>query len=89
MAVGLRLPTTYIAKEYMQTGGLMSYGPNYPDSYRRTADYFDKVLRGTKPADLPVEQPTRFDLVVNLITAKAIGLRIPENFLARTTEVIE
>ena len=67
----------------------MSYGPNYPDLFRRAADYVDKILRGTKPGDIPVEQPVRFDLVANMITAKAIGLTIPESFLLRADEVLE
>ena len=67
----------------------MSYGPNLPDLYRRTAEFVDRILRGTKPADIPVEQPTRFDLVVNLTTAKALGLTIPETFLVRADKVIE
>ena len=67
----------------------MSYGPNYPDLYRRAADYVDKLLRGAKPGDVPVEQPTKFDLLVNLSTAKALGLTIPETFLLRADEVIE
>ena len=67
----------------------MSYGPNIPDLFRRAAEYVDKILRGSKPADLPVEQPTKFDLVINLTTAKALGLTIPEQFLLRANEVIE
>jgi len=67
----------------------MSYGPNYPDMFRRTADLVDKILRGTKPADIPVEQPTKFEFVLNLTTAKALGLTIPESFLLRADEVIE
>ena len=67
----------------------MSYGPNFPDLFRRAAEYADKILRGTKPADLPVEQPTKFDLVINLTTAKALGLTISEQFLLRANEVIE
>jgi ABC-type uncharacterized transport system substrate-binding protein len=68
---------------------LISYGPNYPDLYRRAADYVDKLLRGAKPGDVPVEQPTKFDFVINLTTAKALGLTIPESFLLRVDEVIE
>jgi putative ABC transport system substrate-binding protein len=67
----------------------MSYGPNFPALFRRMADYVNKILRGTKPEDLPVEQPTRYDLIVNLTTAKALGLQIPESFLLRADEVIE
>ena len=77
------------AREYVEAGGLMSYGPNFPDLYRRAADYVDKVLRGAKPADLPVEQPTKFDLILNLTTAKVLGLTIPDTFLLRADEVIE
>jgi putative ABC transport system substrate-binding protein len=88
-AMGVRLPTVYNSREYVETGGLMSYGPNYPDLNRRAADYVDKILRGTKPGDIPVEQPTKFDLVINLITAKAIGVAIPSMLLARADEVIE
>ena len=67
----------------------MSYGPNFPDLFRRAADYVDKILRGAKPGDIPVEQPTKFDLIINLTTAKALGLAIPESFLLRANEVIE
>jgi putative ABC transport system substrate-binding protein len=89
LALGARLPTIYGSRENVNAGGLMSYGPNFPDLYRRTADFVDKILRGTKPADIPVEQPTKFDLVLNLTTAKALGLTIPEAFLLRADEVIE
>jgi putative tryptophan/tyrosine transport system substrate-binding protein len=89
LAVGARLPTMQGAREYVEAGGLMSYGPNFPDQFRRVADFVDKILRGTKPADIPVEQPTKFDLVINLTTAKALGLTIPESLLARADEVIE
>ena len=76
-------------REFVEAGGLMSYGPNFPDLFRRAAEYVDKILRRTNPADLPVEQPTKFDLVINLTTAKALGLTIPEAFLLRANEVIE
>ena len=88
LALGGRLPTMHNFREYVEAGGLMSYGPNLPDQYRHAAEFVDKILRGTKPADIPVEQPTRFDLVVNLTTAKALGLTIPESFLLRVDEVI-
>ena len=89
LAVGVRLPTMHGVREYVEAGGLMSYGPNVVDLYRRAADYVDKILRGAKPGDVPVEQPTKFDLVVNLTTAKALGLMVPESFLLRADEVIE
>jgi putative tryptophan/tyrosine transport system substrate-binding protein len=88
-ALAARLPTMFSQREYLEAGGLMSYGPNFPDLNRRAADYVDKVLRGAKPADLPVEQPTKFDLVVNLITARAIGITVPPTLLTRADEVIE
>jgi putative ABC transport system substrate-binding protein len=89
LALGARLPTIFNTRDYVQAGGLMSYGPNFPDLFRRAAVLVDKILRGTKPADLPVEQPTKFDLVINLTTAKAIGLTVPPTLLARADEVIE
>jgi putative ABC transport system substrate-binding protein len=89
LALGVRLPTMHGFREFAEAGGLMSYGPNFPDLFRRAAEYVDKILRGADPADLPVEQPTKFDLVVNLTTAKALGLTIPEPFLLRANEVIE
>jgi putative tryptophan/tyrosine transport system substrate-binding protein len=89
LAVGARLPTMYGLREYVEAGGLMSYGPNLPDQFRRVADIVDKILRGAKPGDIPVEQPTRFDLVINLTTANALGLEIPATLLARADEVIE
>ena len=89
LAVGARLPTMYGLREYVEAGGLMSYGPNLPDQFRRVADIVDKILRGTKPGDIPVEQPTRFDLVINLTTANALELEIPPTLLARADEVIE
>ena len=89
LALGQRLPTMQGARTYIEGGGLMSYGPSFQNMFRRSADYVDKILRGAKPADLPVEQPTKFELVVNLTTAKALGLTIPPTVLARADEVIE
>jgi putative ABC transport system substrate-binding protein len=89
LALAAHLPTIFNIRGYVAAGGLMSYGPNFPDMFRRTADVVDNILRGTKPGDIPVEQPTKFDLVINLTTAKALGLTIPESFLLRADEVIE
>jgi putative ABC transport system substrate-binding protein len=89
LAMGVRLPAIYDFREFVESGGLMSYGANFPDMFRRAADFADKILRGAKPWDIPVEQPTKFDFVINLTTAKALGLKIPESFLLRADEVIE
>jgi putative ABC transport system substrate-binding protein len=89
MALTARLPTSHNIRELVLAGGLVSYGPNIPDLFRRGGEYVDKILHGTKPADLPVEQPTKFDLVINLTTARALGLTIPESLLLRADEVIE
>jgi putative tryptophan/tyrosine transport system substrate-binding protein len=89
LATAARLPAIYNSREYVEIGGLMSYGPNFPDLFRRAADLVDKILRGAKPADIPVEQPTKFDFVINLTTAKALGLKIPEAVLLRADEVME
>jgi len=89
LALTARLPTIYPQRSYLEAGGLMSYGPNFLDLNRRAADLVDKILRGAKPADLPVEQPTKFELVINLITAKALGLDVPPTLLGRADDVIE
>ena len=89
IALGDRLPTILSNREFVAAGGLMSYGPNFPDLFRRAADLVDKILRGAKPADIPVEQPTTFELAINLQAAKALGLEIPPPLLARADEVIE
>jgi putative ABC transport system substrate-binding protein len=89
LAAARRLPAMYFFPEFVRQGGLMSYAPSDSDLFRRAAGYIDRVLKGAKPGDLPVEQPTKFDLVINLTTAKALGLTIPESFLLRADEVIE
>jgi putative ABC transport system substrate-binding protein len=89
LALGARLPTLHGVREYVEAGGLMSYGPNWPSMWRRAADLVDKILRGAKPAEIPVEQPTEFDLVINLTTAKALGLTIPDKLIALAADVIE
>jgi len=89
LALASRLLTMHGVREYVEAGGLMSYGADYSDLFRRAGDYVDKILRGAKPADIPVEQPTKFDLVVNLITAEALGLTLSPSLLARADKVIE
>jgi ABC-type uncharacterized transport system substrate-binding protein len=89
LALGARLPAIFNNRSFVEVGGFMSYGPNFPDLFRRAADLVDKILRGAKPAEIPVEQPTKFDLVFNLTTAKALGLTIPHNLLVLADEVIE
>ncbi len=89
LAVGARLPTMHSVREYVEAGGLLSYGPNWPHMWSRAAGMVDKILRGAKPGDIPVEQPTKFDLVINLTAAQALGLDVPSTLLARADEVIE
>jgi putative ABC transport system substrate-binding protein len=89
LVLGARLPTIHPVRDYLGAGGFMSYGTSYPNQFRRAAEIVDKILRGAKPADIPVEQPTRFELVINLTTAKALGLTVPPMLLARADEVIE
>ena len=89
LALAARLPTMHTFREKVEGGGLMSYGPNFPDLFRRAGDYVDKILRGAKPGDIPVEQPTKFEFVINLTIAKALGLEVPPTLLARADEVIE
>ncbi len=89
LALGARLPMTCGFRELVEAGCLMSYGPNLPDLYHRAAEFADRILRGTRPSDIPVEQPTKFDLVINRTTAKALDLRVPDQLLAIANEVIE
>ena len=89
LALGARLPTIFSTRDFVRGGGFMSYGPSYVERFRRAADYVDKILRGAKPGDIPVEQPTKFELVLNLITAQALGLEVPPTLLALADEVIE
>jgi putative ABC transport system substrate-binding protein len=88
-ALSTRLPMIFSTRDFVRSGGLMSYGPNYADLFRRAADYVNRILRGAKPADMPVEQPTKFELVLNLTTAKALGVTVPETFLLRADDVVE
>src|SRR5262249_62170180 len=89
LPLGAGLPTMWAKQELAEGGGLMSFGANFPDLWRRAGDFVDKILRGANPADIPVEQPTKFDLVINLIVAKALGLEVPPTLLARADKVIE
>ena len=89
LAAGHRLPAIYVSKEYIDAGGLVAYGPSYPDLYRRAAIYVDKILRGASPSSLPVEQPTKFELIINLKAARAIGLQVPMTLMVRAEEVID
>jgi putative ABC transport system substrate-binding protein len=89
LAAAQRLPAIYLRSEFAEAGGLLAYGPSFADNYRRAAAYVDKILKGAKPADLPVEQPTRFELAVNLKTAKAFGLTLPQELVGRADQVIQ
>jgi putative ABC transport system substrate-binding protein len=89
LALGARLPTMHAIREHAEVGGLISYGPNFPNLWRRAGDFVDKILRGAKSTDIPVEQPTKFDLVINVTTARALGITVPPTLLARADEVIE
>jgi putative tryptophan/tyrosine transport system substrate-binding protein len=89
LALAAQLPTVHGFRQYVETGGLMSYGPNTPDLFRRAGDYVDRILRGARPADIPIEQPTKFDLIINLRIAKALGVTMPPTLLTRADEVIE
>ena len=88
-ALRAELPTIFSTRDFVKAGALLSYGPSYTERFRRAADYVDKILRGAKPGDIPVEQPTKFELVINLKTAKAMGVTVPEALLVRADKVIE
>jgi putative ABC transport system substrate-binding protein len=89
MAARYKLPAVYIQRPFVVADGLISYGPNFEDQFRRAADYVDRILKGEKPGDLPVQAPTKYELVINLKTAKALGITVPPTLLARADEVIE
>src|SRR5581483_4142413 len=89
LAVSHRLPSIYASREFVKAGGLLAYSPSYPDLYRRAAVYIDKIIKGAKPGDLPVEQPTKFELIINLKTAKALGITVPQGLLVAADDLIE